>query len=238
MRITKLLPFLLLPSLLTAQANYRFVEVQVSDSVRLAFEGMDIEVRMDDPTQLAMNKASEAGDQDFDYAKLLDQAAAEAKMNEAAFLALMRTGNYTYRLSSTDHAQDYTGQSNKTFAVNNYLVQLKAAQMEQYYKATEGHSGWSGTPRQAHYADAASASLALMTKLFDNARHKAEALVAVTGGRLGKVISVQELQRSDGSVLEQIFKLEKGGNKDDMLMQLGSSASAVLAFRFELLDKP
>ena len=159
MRVANLLPTLLLPFSLLAQGpSARFVEVQVSDTVRLPFQGMDLEVRMDDPTQMAMAKASELGDQDVDYDKLLDRAAAEAKTSEAAFIALMKSGGYTYRLSSTEHAQDYTGQSNKMFEVNNYIVELKAGDMERYYKATEEHSGWSGTPKQAHYGEAASAS--------------------------------------------------------------------------------
>ena len=237
MRVANLLPTLLLPFSLLAQGPAtRFVEVHVSDTVQLPFEGMDLEVRMDDPTQLAMAKASELGDQDIDYGKLLDKAANETKANEAAFIALMKSGGYTYRLSSTEHAQDYTGQTNKMFEVNNYLVELKADDMERYYKGTEAHIGWSGTPKQAHYGEGSSASPRLMKKLFDNAKRKAEALVAVTGGHLGKVISAQEVARSEGSVLEQLFKMEKGGDKDEMMMQLGSSESATMAFRFELLD--
>lgn len=219
-----------------AQATPRFIEVQVSDSVRLPFEGMDLEVRMDDPTQLAMNKASEAGDADIDYEKLLSKAEAEAKANESAFLALMKSGGYTYRLSSTEHAQDYSGQSNKTFDVNVYLIQLKATDMERYYKDSDAHNGWSGSPKEAHYGDPSSASPRLMKKLHDQARRKAEALVAVAGGHLGKVLSVQEVPRNEGSVLEQLFKLEKQGAKDDVLMQLGSSSQTTMAFRFELLD--
>lgn len=236
MRVANFLPALLLPVVLVAQVTPRFIEVQVSDSVRLPFEGMDLEVRMDDPTQLAMNKASEMGDADIDYEKLLAKAESEAKANEAAFLAMVKSGGYTHRLAATEHAQDYSGQSNRTFDVNVYLLQLKAADMERYYKATDGHSGWSGTPKEAHYADATSSSPRLMKKLFDSARKKAEAVVAFTGGRLGKVISVQEVPRSEGSVLEQLFKLEKGGDKNDMLLELGSSATSVMAFRFELLD--
>lgn len=237
MRFATLLPTLLLPFSVLAQSTpTRFIEVQVTDSVRLPFQGMDLEVRMDDPTQLAMAKASELGDQDIDYAKLLKQAEADAKRSEADFIALMKTGGYTYRLSSTEHAQDYTGQTNKTFDVNNYLVELKAADMERYYKATEGHSGWSGTPKQAHYGEAASSSPRLMKKLFGTARLKAEALVGVTGGKLGKVISAQELPRSEGSVLEQLFKMDKGGNKEEMMMQFGSSETVTMSFRFELLD--
>lgn len=236
MRVANLLPFLLVPVLLTAQSPPRFIEVQVNDSVRLPFVGMDLEVRMDDPVQLAMNNASALGDADIDYEKLLEKSAAEAKSYEERFLALMKSNGFTHRLGSTEHTQDYSGQSNKTFDVNVYLVQLKAADMERYYKMADGHSGWSGTPKQAHYGDAANASPRLMQKLFDNARRKAEALVAVTGGHLGKVISAQELQRSEGSVLEQLFKLDKGGDKDEVMMQLGSSDTATMAFRFELLD--
>ena len=237
MRFTNLLPTLLLPFSVLAQGTpTRFIEVQVTDSVRLPFQGMDLEVRMDDPTQLAMAKASELGDQDIDYAKLLKQAEADAERSEADFIALMKAGGYTYRLSSTEHAQDYTGQTDKTFDVNNYLVELKAADMERYYKATEGHNGWSGTPKQAHYGEGASSSPRLMKKLFGTARLKAEALVGVTGGKLGKVISAQELPRSEGSVLEQLFKMDKGGNKEEMMMQFGSSETVTMSFRFELLD--
>ena len=237
MRLANLLPTLLLPFSVLAQGTpTRFIEVQVTDSVRLPFQGMDLEVRMDDPTQLAMAKASELGDQDIDYAKLLKQAEADAKRSEAEFIALMKTGGYTYRLSSTEHTQDYTGQTDKTFDVNNYLVELKAADMERYYKATEGHSGWSGTPKQAHYGEGASSSPRLMKKLFGTARLKAEALVGVTGGKLGKVISAMELPRSEGSVLEQLFKMDKGGNKEEMMMQFGSSETVTMSFRFELLD--
>lgn len=237
MRVANLLPNLLLPFSLLAQGTpTRFIEVQVSDTVRLPFEGMDLEVRMDDPTQLAMAKASELGDQDIDYEKLLDNAATEAKSNEAAFIAFMKSGGYTYRLSSTEHAQDYTGQTNKMYEVNNYLVELKAGDMERYYKGTEGHSGWSGTPKQAHYGEGSTASPRLMKKLFDNAKRKAEALVNVTGGHLGRVISAQEVARSESSVLEQLFKMEQGADKDELMMQLGSSESATMALRFELLD--
>ena len=237
MRLANLLPTLLLPFSVLAQGTpTRFIEVQVTDSVRLPFQGMDLEVRMDDPTQLAMAKASELGDQDIDYAKLLKQAEADAKSSEAEFIALMKTGGYTYRLSSTEHTQDYTGQTDKTFDVNNYLVELKAADMERYYKATEGHNGWSGTPKQAHYGEGASSSPRLMKKLFGTARLKAEALVGVTGGKLGKVISAQELPRSEGSVLEQLFKMDKGGNKEEIRIPFGSSVTVTMSFRFELLD--
>jgi len=237
MRVANLLPTLLLPFSLLAQAPaVHFIEVLVTDTVRLPFQGMDLEVRMDDPIQLAMAKAPELGDQDIDYEKLLDKAEADAKTSEAAFIALMKTGGYTYRLVSTEHSQDYTGQTNKTFDVNSYLVELKAADMERYYKSTERHSGWSGTPKQARYGEATSSSPRLMKKLFENARRKAEALVAFTGGHLGKMISAQELPRSEGSVLEQLFKMDKGSDKDEMMMQLGSSETATMAFRFELLD--
>lgn len=236
MRVANLLPLLLAPAFLFAQSPTRFIELQVSDSVRLPFEGMDLEVRMDDPVQLAMNNASALGDADINYDKMLDKSAAEAKTYEERFLSLVTSNGFTHRLSSTEHTQDYSGQSGKTFEVNTYLVQLKAADMERYYKMADGHQGWSGSPKQAHYGDAASASPRLMKKLFDNARRKADALVAVTGGRLGKVISAQELPRSEGSVLEQLFKLDKGGDKDEMMMQLGSSESTTMAFRFELLD--
>ncbi len=237
MRVANLLSTLLLPFSLLAQGTpTRFIEVQVIDSVRLPFQGMDLEVRMDNPTELAMAKASDLGDQDIDYDKLLHKAEAEAKSSEAEFIALMKTGGYTYRLSSTEHAQDYTGQTTKTFDVNNYLVELKAADMERYYKVTEGHIGWSGTPKQAHYGEAASSFPRLMKKLFDNARRKAEALISVTGGHVGKVISAQELARSEGSVLEQLFKMDKSSDKDETMLQFGSSESATMAFRFELLD--
>lgn len=236
MRVANLLPTLLLPALLLAQATPRFIEVQVSDSVRLPFEGMDLEVRMDDPVQLAMNNASALGDADIDYEKIIDKSAAEAKTYEDRFLSLVKSNGFTYRLSSTEHTQDYSGNSNKTFEVNTYLLQLKAADMERYYKMADGHNGWSGSPKEAHYGDASSASPRLMRKLHEQAKREAEALVAVTGGRLGKVISVQEIPRNEGSVLEQLFKLEKGGDKDDVLMQLGSSSQTTMAFRFELLD--
>ncbi len=237
MRVANLLPTLLLPISLLAQGTpSRFIEVQVTDSVRLPFQGMDLEVRMDDPIQLAMAKASELGDQDIDYEKLLAKAEADAKSSEAEFIALMKSAGYTYRLASTEHSQDYTGQTNKTFDVNNYLVELKAADMERYYKATEAHSGWSGTPKQAHYGEATMASPRLMKKLFENGRRKAEALVGATGGHIGRVISAQELPRSEGSVLEQLFKMDKGGDKDEMMMQLGSSETTTMAFRFELYD--
>ena len=79
MRVAKLLPFLLVPALLTAQSLPRFIEVQVNDSVRLPFEGMDLEVRMDDPVQLAMNNASALGDADIDYEKLLEKSRAHIR---------------------------------------------------------------------------------------------------------------------------------------------------------------
>ena len=67
MRVANLLPTLLLPISLLAQGTpSRFIEVQVTDSVRLPFQGMDLEGRMDDPIQLAMAKAAERGDPDID----------------------------------------------------------------------------------------------------------------------------------------------------------------------------
>ena len=171
-----------------------------------------------------------------DYLKMIDTSAAEAKTDADRVLGRLTSNGFTHRLSSTEHAQDYSGNSNRTFDVNTYLVQLKAADMERYYKMADGHNGWSGSPKEAHYGDASSASPRLMRKLHEQALRKAEALVAVTGGRLGNVISVQEIPRNEGSVLEQLFKLEKGGDKDDLLMRFGSSSETTMAFRFELLD--
>ena len=236
MRVANLLSALLLPALLTAQTTARFVEVQVSDSIRLPFEGMDLEVRMTSPYDAAMEMISQAGDDDAPDDKVFAQAEQETAAGEAAFLALMKSGGYTYRLQSTEQAQDYTGRWNKTYDVNTYLVQLKAAEMEGYYKATQGHNGWSGTPKQAHYGDAGEEAPRLMKRLYDKARKEADALAVVSGGHLGKLISAQEVQRSEGSVLEQLFQLEKAGHKEDMLWQLGSTEQATMAFRFELLD--
>ncbi|MEO8588894.1 MAG: hypothetical protein ABI432_05960 [Flavobacteriales bacterium] len=237
--IAPLAATLFLSSPILAQtAAPRFVEVLVTDSVRLPFAGMDIEVRMANPFQQVNESMSESDGKNVDYGKLIDEAVQKAKAEEQHFLDLLNTNKITYRLSETEHAQDFAFGTRKTSDVNSYLVRLNgAAEMENYYKLTEGSTEFAGTPKATHYGDPSAEAPRLMGKLYAHAKQEAEALAAVTGGQMGRLISAQEIPQSEGSMMEMLMAFDKG-SKEEMMMAQGSTHTSTMTFRFELLDRP
>jgi len=234
--ILPLLSTLLLSSPVLAQnPAQRFVEVLVSDTVRLPFAGMDYEVQMQNPFQKVNEGMSEIDGKNIDHGKLIDEAARKVKADEQRFLELLRSNRFTYRLSGTEHAQDFAFGTRKTFDVNTYLVQLNGAtDMEKYDALTDGNNEFIGTPKAVRYGDASAEAPRLMGKLFAHAKLEAGALAIVAGGQLGRVISAQEQPQSEGSVMEMLMKLDKG--RDEEMMTQASVHTSIMAFRFELLD--
>ena len=217
--------------------NERFIEVQVSDSVHLPFAGMDLEVRMQNPYDQSSTLSPDAPYQDSFTEKDVKTREAQAAAYEQEFLALLKTNGFNYRLSETEHAEDYLANTGRKFEVNTYLVLLNSgAELERYYKATEGRTGWSGSAKASHFADVTTQAPRLMRKLYEAARKEAEALVAVTGGHLGRMISAQEVQVPEGSVLEQLFRMDKMKDPNEQMLMMGSTHTSNMAFRFELLD--
>ena len=74
-----------------------------------------------------------------------------------------------------------------------------------------------------------------MKKLYVNARLEAEALAAVANVGLGNLISAQESTRTEGSILEQLFLMDKRGDDADAQAMMLSTHTTSMAFRFELL---
>jgi hypothetical protein len=211
------------------------VEVLVTDTVHLPFAGLDLEVRMQDPFQ-QVNETMTQNLKIDAIEKMIDAAEQKASADEQRFLDLMHANNFTYRLSETEHAQDFAFGTRKTFEVNTYIVELKAgAELEKYNALTEGSSGFTGTPKGTRFGDPSTQAPRLMSKLFVRAKQEADALAMVTGGHLGKVISAQEMPKSEGSIMEMLFKLDKGG-KEEMMLNEGSTHTSTMAIRFELLD--
>lgn len=214
----------------------RFVEVLVTDSVRLPFAGLDLEVSMRNPFQDVNEAVSVSGTKNVDYGKLIDDAVLKAKAEEQRFLDLLKANKITYRISETEHAQDFAFGTRKTAEVNSYLVQLNgAAEMERYNRLTDENSVFIGTPKATRYGAPSGEAPRLMAKLFAHATKEAQGLVAATGGHVGKLLSAQEIPPSEGSTLELLMALDKG-SKEERMMTQGSTHTSTMAFRFELLD--
>ncbi len=222
--------------LLAQSPTARFVEVLVTDSVRLPFAGLDLEVSMRNPFQ-DVNEAVAASDaKNVDYGKLIDDAVLKAKAEEQRFLDLLQANKIAYRISATEHAQDFAFGTRKTAEVNSYLIQLNgAADMENYNRLAEGNSDFVGTPKATRYGAPSSEAPRLMSKLFAHATKEAEALCTATGGHMGRLLSAQEIPQSEGSMMEMLMTLDKGSNAERMMTQ-GSTHTSTMAFRFELLD--
>ncbi len=215
----------------------RFIEVQVSDSVHLPFAGMDLEVQMPNPYDQASVLMTGGAYQDSWTEKDVKELETKAKAYEEEFLAMLKANGFAYRLAETAHMDDYLANSGRKFDVNSYLIMLKSGgELEKYYKQSEGKPGYNGTPKASHFAEASTQAPRLMHKLFEAARRKAEALVGVTGGHLGRLVSAQELQVPEGSILEQLFRMDKMKDQGELMMTMGSTHTSNMAFRFELLD--
>ena len=228
---------LLLPLSIQAQGPAgRYVEVLVTDTVRLSFAGMDFEVRMENPFQIVNEGMTRENGKDGGIEKMIDAAEQKAKANEQLFVDQLAANQLTYRLSETEIAQDFAFGTRKTFEVKTYLVQLKtAAEMEKYQALTESSDVFIGTPQATHYGDPSSEAPRLMSKLFAHGTKEAEALAAVAGGHLGKLLSAQELPQTEGSVMQMLLTMDKGSREERQMTQ-GSMHTSTMAFRFELLD--
>lgn len=228
---------LALASAFAQTRNDRFIEVQVSDTVHLPFTGMDIEVKMPSPYDQASMLDTDAPYQDSFTEKDVRTRETQATAYEQEYLATLKANGFDYRIAVTEHAEDYLANSGRKFDVNTYLVLLKSgADLERYYKLSEGKPGYSGSPKASHFAEPTTQAPRLMRKLYDAAKKNAEALVAITGGHLGRMISAQELQVPEGSVLEQLFRMDKMKDPNEMMLSMGSTHTRNMAFRFELLD--
>lgn len=222
-------------SFVASQArNDRFIEVQVTDTVQLSFAGLDYEVRIPSPFDLAGPSIPE------DYnekgvKRAIDDGAAKAKELEARFLAIVKEGGSTHRLASTEQVEDYAYGTDRKFDMNTYVVQLKdPAEMERFFKAIEGTPELVGNIAGQHFGDPSLEAPRLMRKLHDHARIEAEALAAVAGVRLGSLISVQEVERNESSILEQLFLMERSG-EEEVQRRMASTHSTTMAFRFEMM---
>jgi hypothetical protein len=218
----------------------RFVEVIVTDTVRLPFMGMDYEVRMPNPYETVGAQLGEGEQSEKQIANMVEDAEKKATDADQRFVEMMKANGFSYRLRSTEHAEDYYLGTGRKADVNTYSVQLKsAAESEKYFKLTEGSSEYVGTMGEQHFGPASAEAPRIMKKLYEQAVMKATALASVSGGKLGPVISAQETVKSEGSFLEQIFRMEKSGKGDsqDPMMEMLSTHSTTMAFRFELLAK-
>lgn len=234
------LAFMLVPTLAVGQSpNARFVEVIVTDTVRLPFMGMDYEVRMPSPYEMVGAQLDEVERSAKELEALVKDAEKSAKEADQRFVDLLTKNGFTFRVSSTEHAEDYYLGTGRKADVNTYLVQLKgAAEAEKYFKLTEASSEYVGTMGEQHFGPPSAEAPRLMRKLYEQAMMKATALAAVSGWNLGPVISAQEIQPSEGSVLEQLFRLDKmKGDGRDQMTDMLSTHSITMAFRFELLPK-
>lgn len=213
----------------------RFIEVIVTDTVHRAFAGMDFDVTMPNPFDEGMAAPVEENPSEREKERSLDEAVAKAKATESMFLEMMKAAGFTYRLGTSSTYNDYYFGTDKTHEVNTYRVELKsAADIERFQAAVNPELNVE--PRDVHHAPAGTESPRMMRKLFEQAKAKASALVAASGGRLGSLISAQEVQRSEGSFLEQLFRMDKmGGRDEDALRMLDATETTSMAFRFELL---
>lgn len=214
----------------------RFIEVLVTDTVHLPFIGMDYEAAMPDPMNLVTWEGTESEPSEKQLERMIKDAEAKAKSIEDKFMADMAAGGFTVEKASTAHTEDYQFGTGRTFDVNTYRITLKApADFERFntYMQANTEVGWNA--KDMHFGPPDAEAPRLMRKLYDQAQKKAQALVAVAGGKLGPMISAQEVKRDEGSFLEQLFKMDKmGGSDEETLRMLASSHTSSMAFRFEL----
>lgn len=236
MRTLFLCVALALPSSqLSAQAIDRFIEVVATDTVQLALQGIDFEVAMPNPFDIATIAMSAGAQEESDFDRLLRDAERKAQESERQFLDLMKANGFVHRLSSTEHAEDYAFDSGKEAEVNTYLVELKdTAMIARFQKVTTG-TDYNGTVKNMRFSDAGTANARLMAKLHEQAKTKAGALAAASGGQLGKLISATEMRESEGSIFEQLMKMERGRRSEGSDREEGSSKSCSMVFRFALL---
>ncbi len=215
----------------------RYIEVVVTDTVQLALQGMDYEVAMVNPFDAATIAMSAGAEEEADFSKMLDDAEKKARASEKQFIDLMKTNGFTYRMSGTTHAEDYAFDSGKKMDVNSYLVELKdTAMMSRYHDVMEG-TDFGGSVKNMRFSDATAANARLMSKLFTQARSKAMALAMAAGGGLGELISAEEMRESDGSIFEQLMKMDRGRRSEGTDLTDGSSQRSSMAFRFALQAK-
>ncbi|MBK8500217.1 MAG: hypothetical protein IPL52_15690 [Flavobacteriales bacterium] len=218
-----------------AQAIDRYIEVVASDTVRLALQGIDYEVAMLNPFDAATIAMSAGAQEESDFDRLLRDAERKARESERQFLDLMKANGFVHRLSSTQHAEDYAFDSGKEAEVNTYLVELKdTTMMARFQKLTKG-TDYQGTVKNMRFSDTGAANARLMAKLHEQAKNKAGALAAASGGQLGKLISATEMRESEGSIFEQLMKMERGRRSEGTDLEEGSSHSSSMVFRFALL---
>ena len=218
-----------------AQAGDRYIEVVATDTVQLALQGIDFEVAMLNPFDVATIAMSAGAQEESDFDRLLRDAERKARESERQFLDLMQANGFVHRLSSTQHAEDYAFDSGKEAEVNTYLVELKdTAMIARFQKVTTG-TDYNGTVKNMRFSDAGAANARLMAKLHEQARNKAGALAAASGGQLGKLISASEMRESEGSILGQLMKMERGRRSEGSDLEEGSSKSCSMVFRFALL---
>jgi hypothetical protein len=238
------LPFLVVACALMLHASAqgpspRFVEVIVTDTVRLPFMGMDYEVRMPNPYESVGAQLGDGEHTEKEMENMVKDAEKKAREADQRFVEMLKSNGLSYQLRSTEHAEDYYLGTGHKADVNTYSVQLKsAAESEKYFKLTEGSAEYVGTMGEQHFGPPSAEAPRMMAKLYQQALAKATALATVSGGRLGPVISAQEMEKGEGTILEQIFRMEKfQGNGQDSMMEMLSTHATTMAFRFELLAK-
>ena len=239
MRTPLLLAFSAATVLAGAQSTSpRFIEVLVTDSIHLPFMGMDFEVSMPNPTEMVDTEQLGDDPSEKTIDRMLNEADAKAKATEGRLLSSMTAAGFKFRKSATGHAEDYSFGTGRTFEVNTYLVELGGgSDMERFNALMEPEPNVTLTPKDMHYGPASAEASRMMRKLYDQAQMKAQALVSVTGGKLGAMISAQEVTRDEGSFLEQLFKMDKmGGNDEETLRMMSATHNTTMAFRFALTD--
>lgn len=235
--LVRLIPFLLGTAVSAQQLSSRYIEVVVTDSVQLKLQGIDYTVSMPNPFDAATIDMSAGAEEEADFGRLLNEAEKKARDKEKKFLEVMKSGGFTYRISSTTHAEDYAFGSDRKMDVNTYLVELRdTAKMRSYHDATEGMEFNSNVERM-HFTDPAVANARLMKKLYEQAQAKARALAAASGEKLGSMMSAEEMRESEGSIFQQIIKMERGRRSEGPDIEEGSVQRSSMAFRFELLAK-
>lgn len=227
----------LLTTTMHAQASGRYIEVIATDTVQRALQGIDYEVAMLNPFDAATIAMSAGAEEEADFSRMLNEAERKARDSEQQFIDLMKANGFKYRLSSTTHAEDYAFDSGKKMDVNTYLVELKDTVMiAKFHELTQG-TEFNGTVKNMRFSDAASASARLMLKLHTQAQAKALALAVAAGGNLGALINATEKGDSDGSIFEQLLKMDRGRRMEGDDLMDGSSQKATMSFRFELVAK-
>src|SRR5689334_8748665 len=102
------LAFAFAPVLAVAQSpNARFVEVIVTDTVRLPFMGMDYDVRMPNPYEMASANIGEGDQNEKQIENLVKDSEKKAVEADQRFVEMMKTNGLSYQLRSTEHAEDY-----------------------------------------------------------------------------------------------------------------------------------